>query len=176
MSYPYGPLPSVWLYSLFLNSKLCFIRTWAFSAALVLAFSMIIEPQASFKTQRAFELVKESFRMQSDVSVYATHYHRILEDITAIIQRSHEQTAHRLRKANQGYVEKLFSFDEAHMDGRDHQATVEDTPLSTTADLSHLIDNPDMFFFGWDEPSMGQLGNIFDYEGSSDLTHSILRE
>ncbi|KAG8407371.1 hypothetical protein J3458_020850 [Metarhizium acridum] len=145
----------------------CFIKTRLFSAALVLAISMIVGPSVSFKAQPAFNLAKESFYLQSGSSLYSAQYHQILEDIAAIIKSSHATAAQNQSKTNQRYVGHLLKFSSTEMCQDAAQSVTLNSDALETLDMPSIDDNLNMFLSIGDEGITNQLGSLVNCDVDS---------
>ena len=138
-------------------------RTWLFSAALVLAFAMIVAPQTTFKSQRAFDLAKTCFLSQSQHSLYASQYHRILQDISVIIARRHEQLAQQQRDTSGATVQRILSFPDAVADSQFLTSADLDASVTSFPGIVSQFEDANMGASGWNE-TIAQLEDIFSFD------------
>ncbi|KAH6973438.1 fungal-specific transcription factor domain-containing protein [Ilyonectria sp. MPI-CAGE-AT-0026] len=140
-----------------LLSNTCFIKAWVFAAALVLGFSMFTEPRTSFTIKNEFDLAMEFLHEESAISPYAKQYYGILKDMTAVIQKCHDQIAQQRRSSNKEYIDRLLDFRHDGSDMREPGQALTEDASTTSQDLSFDNENTGFFLSAWDDVIMDNL-------------------
>lgn len=118
---------------------------------------MFTEPRTSFTIKNEFDLAMEFLREESAISPYAKQYYGILKDMTAVIQKCHDQIAQQRRNSNKEYIDRLLDFRHDGSDMRESgQALTEDAP-TISQDLSFDNENTGFFLSAWDDLIMDNL-------------------
>ncbi|ETS80053.1 hypothetical protein PFICI_07582 [Pestalotiopsis fici W106-1] len=131
----------------------CFIKVWAFEAALTLGFSLFIEPERAFETMPTFELGIGFLRGESACSPYAKQYYEILKDVTKAIRYRHHCCAQQRRRATTSYVDRVVDCSPGTEELFDSwQELRNDAPVNQ--DMSEICENLEDLMGDWNEESM----------------------
>lgn len=118
---------------------------------------MFAEPRTSFTIKNAFDLAMEFLREESAISPYAKQYYGILKDMTAVIQKCHDQIAQQRRNSNKEYIDRLLDFRHDGSDMREPRQALTEDASTTSQDLSFDNETTRFFLSAWDDVIMDNL-------------------